>query len=41
MTFDDVNVQSNTPEYKLWQILTLFKILEKRKSEKSKKEVSE
>lgn len=41
MTFDDVNVQSNTPKYKCWQILSLFKILKNRKSEKSKKEISE
>ena len=36
MTFDVVNEQSNTPEYRCWQILSLFEIPKNKKSEKSK-----
>lgn len=41
MTFDNVNEQSNTLEYKCWQILSIFKILKNKKNENSKKKVSE
>lgn len=37
MTFDNVNEQSNTLEYKCWQILSFFKILKNKKYEKSEK----